>query len=204
MPDELTAHSYTQRVAGPEEITQLLLDHRRGDPLAVHRLMPLVYDELHHIAGRHLARHRRGVLLDTTGLVHESFLKLIEHGTLPSDCRRHFFALASRAMRQVVVDTARAQQALKRGGDERPLTLDEARVEAPAVDVDLLALDQALERLARLNARLVRVVECRYFAGLTEVETAEALDVSVRTVQRDWLKARAWLKRELSAASASG
>lgn len=182
-----------------EEITQLLVAHQEGDPDAMHRLMPLVYHELRRIARRHLAGHRRGALLDTTGLVHESFLKLTENGELPADCRAHFFALASRAMRQVAIDYARSRRALKRGGGERPLTLDESRIGAGTVNVDLLALDQALQRLAELNERLERVVECRYFAGLTEAETAEALGVSIRTVQRDWVKARSWLKRELEA-----
>jgi RNA polymerase sigma factor (TIGR02999 family) len=186
-------------VTDAEEITQLLLEHRGGDPEAMHRLMPLVYHELRRIARRHLAGHRRGALLDTTGLVHESFLKLAENGNLPADCRAHFFALASRAMRQVAIDYARSRRALKRGGGERPVTLDERRVGETDLNVDLLALDQALKRLAKLNERLEQVVECRYFAGLTEPETAEALGISVRTVQRDWLKARAWLKRELQA-----
>jgi len=186
-------------VTAPEEITQLLVAHQEGDPDALHRLMPLVYHELRRIARRHLAGHQRGALLDTTGLVHESFLKLTENGELPADCRAHFFALASRAMRQVAIDYARSRRALKRGGGDRPLTLDESRVGSGTVNVDLLALDQALQRLAELNERLERVVECRYFAGLTETETAEALGVSVRTVQRDWVKARSWLKRELDA-----
>lgn len=182
-----------------DEITQLLVAYRDGDSGAMHQLMPLVYHELRRIARRHLAGHRRGALLDTTGLVHESFLKLAENGHLPTDCRAHFFAVASRAMRQVAIDYARSRRALKRGGGERPLTLDEQRVGEGTVDVDLMALDQALNRLAELNERLVQVVECRYFAGLTEPETAEALGTSVRTVQRDWVKARAWLKRELEA-----
>jgi RNA polymerase sigma factor (TIGR02999 family) len=180
------------------EITRLLAESNAGDVAARERLLVVVYQELRRMAHRRLARHRRGTLLDTTVLVHEAYVKLAEHGVLPDDCRAHFFAVAGRAMRQVVTDNARSRSAQKRGGGERPLDLSEHEVAGySGEEIDVLALEQALERLATRNERLVRVVECRYFAGLDDEETASALGISSRTVQRDWLKARAWLKREL-------
>lgn len=164
-----------------------------GDEL-FDRLVPLVYEELRGLARRELAKHRRGRTLDTTGLVHEAYLRLVDHDRVPRKGRAYFFAAAARAMRQVLVDSARARQRQKRGGGQRPVTLDEAFVGTvdDLVD-DVLALEDALERLAADFPRQARVVECRYYGGLSVEETAEALDVSDRTVKRDWALARAWL-----------
>lgn len=178
------------------EVTKLLLAHQAGDAQALERLIPLIYDDLRRIARRQLAGHRRG-LLDTTGLVHEAYLKLADQRALPGESRRHFLAVAARAMRQVVIDFARRRTADKRGGDLTHLTLETAALAVEAEAERLLVLDQALGRLAELDQRLIQVVECRFFAGLSEEETAGVLDVSTRTVQRDWAKARAWLQVQL-------
>lgn len=176
----------------------LLAAARRGDSGAVERLVTLLYDELRRLARAQLRRQRgRAVTLQTTALAHEAFLKLAGGRELPVASRGQFFAVAARAMRQVLVDHARAAGAAKRGGGVRPLSLDEQRIGVDGQAPELLALDEALQRLGRLDDRLVRVVECRYFVGLSEEETAAALGVSRRTVQRDWLKARAWLRLEL-------
>lgn len=179
------------------EITQLLVAYRDGDRKAFDRLVPLVYDDLHQIARRHLRRGRPGQTLDTTGLVHEYYLKMADQSGVSWQDRGHFLAVSACAMRQVLISYARKRAAAKRGGGERPVTLEEGRIPVDDQAAWLLDVDQALERLASFNPRLGRVVECRFFAGLSEEETAEALEVSVRTVQRDWKRARAWLKEEL-------
>jgi len=180
------------------EITRLLVAYRGGDRAAFDRLVPLVYGDLRRIARRHLRGRSSGRTLDATGLVHEAWVKLAEATGAEWQDRGHFLAVAARAMRQIVIDDARRHAAAKRGGGERAVTLEEERVAADDRSEWLLTVDQALERLARHNDRLARVVECRFFAGLTEEETAEALEVSLRTAQRDWLRARAWLREELS------
>ncbi|MEM7050172.1 MAG: ECF-type sigma factor [Acidobacteriota bacterium] len=187
-----------------QEVTTLLRAYGRGDREAFDRLMPLVYQDLRRIAHGHLRRGPLGQTLQTTGLVHEAYLKLIDPSGLEVKDRGHFLALAARAMRQVVIQIARRKGAAKRGGGERPLPLDEERLGALALDggsARLLTLDAALERLAERDQRLARVVECRFFAGLSEQETAEALGVSLRTAQRIWMRARAWLKEELGDAA---
>jgi RNA polymerase sigma factor (TIGR02999 family) len=181
----------------PGEVTRLLLAHQSGDDQALDRLVPLIYDDLRRLARRQLAGHQRGQL-DTTALVHEAYLKLADQESLPGESRRHFLAIAARAMRQVVVDFARRRQARKRGGDAVRIPLEALELAVTGEVETLLDLDQALSRLAAFDRRLVSVVECRFFAGLSEEETAEALAVSARTVQRDWLKARAWLQREIA------
>ena len=181
----------------PGEITMLIAAANGGDATATERLLELLYGELERLARRQLAGHRRGTLLDTSDLVHEAYLKLVAGASLPAGGRDHLLAVAARAMRQIAIDNARARAAQKRGGGVKPVTLDENNAMAAGPDADLMALDQALDRLAELNPRLVQVVECRYFAGLTEEETAQTLDISVRTVQRDWIKARGWLRREM-------
>lgn len=158
-------------------------------------MMPLVYDDLRRIARNRLAGHRRGQL-DTTGLVHEAYLRLVDQTEAPWESRAHFFAVAARAMRQIVVDFARRRRASKRGGSKIRVSLEETEIAVGEEAERLVLLDEALDRLAEVGVRMTRVVECRFFAGLTEEETAQALDVSLRTVQRDWKKARAWLKRE--------
>ncbi|MCP3957792.1 MAG: sigma-70 family RNA polymerase sigma factor [bacterium] len=179
------------------QITSLLIAHGEGEDGAFDRLMPMVYDDLHRIARRQLRRGRRGATLDTTGLVHEVYLKMVDQSKVSWQDRSHFFAISARAMRQIIVDYARQRLAAKRGGGQAHTGLDESRVAIEAQADWLVALDQALERLAALDERLARVVECRFFAGLTEEETAEAQSVSVRTVQRDWKRARGWLKEEM-------
>jgi RNA polymerase sigma factor (TIGR02999 family) len=181
------------------EITQLLQRHHQGDRAAFDRMVPLVYERLRIIARGQLARagRRRDRTLDTTGLVQEAYLQLVgEHGVDWQD-RAHFFAVCARAMRRILVDDARRRQAAKRGGGIAALTLQPDLVAVDSQAELVLAVDRALQDLAAFNERLARVVECRYFAGLTEEETALALDSSVRTVQRDWMRARAWLLKAL-------
>lgn len=181
-----------------DEITQLLQRWQDGDRRALEDLIPFVYRDLHRMAERELARRRGGPsILDATVLVHEAYMRL-EGGRTPWKNRGHFFAVASKAMRQIVVDHARRRHAEKRGGGAENLSLEESRIAVDEQAESLLALDQALDRLTRLNERLTRVVECRFFAGLSVDETAEALGVTRRTVHRDWIKAQALLRRDLS------
>jgi RNA polymerase sigma factor (TIGR02999 family) len=181
------------------EITRLLVAHRDGDQEAFEQLVPLVYDDLRRIARRQLARHRAHGTLNTTALVHEAYLKLVDQSRVQVNDRAHFFAIAARAMRQIIIDFARKRSAAKRGGGKVPVSLDKVQIAVDDQAEMLLTIDDALERLTGLNERLTRVFECRFFAGLTEQETAEALELSLRTVQRDWMKGKAWLRRELSA-----
>lgn len=181
------------------DITELLIAHREGDPEAFERLVPLVYDDLRKIAHFQLARLRPGRTLNTTALVHEAYLNMVDQTRVQVNDRRHFFGIAARAMRQILVDHARRKSAAKRGGGVPPISLTRVQVGVPQQADLVLAIDEALEKLSSLNERLMRVFECRYFAGLTAQETAEALDMSLRTVQRDWTKTKAWLRRELAA-----
>ncbi len=183
---------------GSPQITRLLLAWGNGDQAALEELMPLVYDELRKVAARHLRRQRPGHTLQTTALVNEAYLRLIDSSRVQWQNRAHFFAVSATLMRRILVDFARERQNLKRGGAAERVSLDEALVVAPERSADLLALDEALNRLAALNPRQAQVVELRYFGGLSEEEAAEALKVSLRTVQRDWNLARLWLYRELS------
>ena len=180
-------------------VTDLLAsaEAERGDVMA--RLVPLVYDELRRMAHRQLSREGGPCTLDTTGLVHEAYLKLADQDTVPIRNRSYFFAAAARAMRQVLVDAARRRNRLKRGGGERPLSLDESRIVVDDYAADLVHLDDALIRLASEHPRPARVVECRFFGGLSIEETATALEISPMTVKRDWMLARTWLYRDLSA-----
>jgi RNA polymerase sigma factor (TIGR02999 family) len=180
-----------------DRITDLLLEIRGGSPAAMDRLFHAVYGELRRIAGRQLRGERPGHTLGTTGLVHETYLKLADQTRVQWQDRSHFYRVAAVAMRRILVDYARRHRAKRRGGELQRITLDENATPAERGET-LLALDEALERLAGLNSRLSQVVECRYFGGLTEQETAEALGVTLRTVQRDWAKARAWLYLELA------
>lgn len=182
---------------GTEEVTRLLVAWRDGRAGVADRLFPLIYDELRRIARRQLRRERQGHTLSTTALVHEAYLRLVDQTRLFSTDRVHFYAIAARAMRRILVDHARQRYAQKRGGKQTPLPLDEERMGAKEQATLMLALDHALERLGKRNQRLSQVVECRFFGGLTEEETAAVLDVSPRTVRRDWAKARAWLYKEL-------
>lgn len=179
------------------DITDLLLAWRAGDPSAVDRLFPLVYEQLRRIAHHQLGRERPDHTLDTTALVHEAYLKLVDQTRAQWADRAQFFAVAARAMRRILVDYARRHRALKRGGERAQINLDDVALVADVRAEALIALDEALVRLAELDERLSRVVECRFFGGLTEEETAEALAVTPRTVQRDWVKAKGWLYQAL-------
>jgi RNA polymerase sigma factor (TIGR02999 family) len=186
----------------PQEITDALVALRDGAPGArddaLGRLVPLVYGELRRVAHRQLAAERPDHTLSTTAVVHEAYLKLVDQTRVSWEDRAQFFAIAARIMRRVLVDYARRRRALRRGGPRQPISLEDAAEVAMAERADeVVALDEALERLAVLDERLSRVVECRFFAGLTEDETAEVLGVTRRTVTRDWAKAKGWLYREL-------
>ena len=177
----------------------VLTELRSGRHGALDQLIPLVYNELRAIAHRQLALRARGSTLSTTALVHETYLKLVDQSRADWRDRAHFLAVASIAMRHVLVDRAKARATLKRGGERRRITLDDSHIAVDDQPDALLQLDGAMNRLAELQPRLARVVECRFFGGLTEDEIAEALGVTVRTVQRDWAKARMLLQRELEA-----
>jgi RNA polymerase sigma factor (TIGR02999 family) len=179
------------------EITDLLLQLREGSPEVRDQLFRVVYGELRRVASRQLRSERSGHSLGTTGLVHEAYLKLADQTRVQWQDRAHFYCVASRAMRRILVDYARRYRAQRRGGELQRVSLEEDASVSERGET-LLALDQALERLATLNQRLSQVVECRYFGGLTEEETAQALGVTSRTVQRDWAKARGWLYLELT------
>ena len=182
----------------PQEVTQLLLAWSDGDQAALEKLTSLVYAELHRLAKRYMGRERAGHTLQTSALVNEAYLQLINAKEVRWQNRAHFFAVSAQIMRRILVDFARERAQLKRGAGAQQVSLDEALVVSPERGADLLALDEALERLARLNGRQTRVVELRYFGGLNEEEIAEVLKVSLRTVQSDWRLARTWLYRELS------
>jgi len=184
--------------ASREEVTGLLQAWSGGDQGALEKLMPLVYAELHRLAKRYMGREHVGRTLQTSALVNEAYLRLVDAHGVRWQNRAHFFAVSAQIMRRILVDFARARQNLKRGGGARQVTLDEGLVVSPESGADLLALDEALDKLAVLNPRQSRVVELRYFGGLNEEEAAEALKVSPRTVRHDWSLARAWLYRELS------
>lgn len=181
----------------PGELTTLLRAHAAGDPDAFDRLVPLVYEDLRQIARRQLRRGRPGALLETTGLVHELWLKLADVSGASFQDRQHFLSVCARAMRQVIVDHARQVGAAKRGGGIAPVALDADLLPTAEDAARVLTVDHALQRLAARNPRLAQVVECRFFAGLSEEETAEALGTSLRTAQREWLRARAWLRQDL-------
>ncbi len=182
------------RIAGRERATQLLADMRDGSPAASERLFPLVYDEMHALAEQVFRRERPGHTLQPTALVHEAYLRLVGHAGGEWKSRAHFYAVAARVMRRILINHAEAHRAAKRGGDRHRVTLAEDQTPAPeARDVDLLALDEALAGLEALDERQCRVVELRFFAGLGVEETARVLGVSDRTVELDWKMARAWL-----------
>ncbi len=180
------------------DVTGLLLSWRQGDAAALDRLVPLVYHELRRVARRHLQRESPGHALQATALVHEVYLRLVDVDRMTLTSRTHFFGVAATLMRQVLVDHARRQRADKRGGGATMLSLDEVSPAAQASSVDVLALDQALDALSSIDGRQCRVVELRFFAGLSIDEAADALGVSPATVEREWALARAWLYRQLS------
>ena len=184
--------------ANPTEVTQLLLAWNNGDQTALDRLMPVVYQELRRVASRHMRTENARHSLQATALVNEVYIRLVDQKQVNWQNRAHFFGAAAQIIRRILVDHARARHRQKRGGDVLQVTLtDEIQISAP-LDVDLLALDDALTRLAKLDPQQERIIEFRFFTGLSIEETAEALNISPATVKRDWISARAWLYREMT------
>lgn len=179
-------------------ITELLVAWGGGDREALDRLLPLVYDELHRQAERYLSRERRGHTLQPTALVNEVYLRLVDQRQASWRNRAQFFGVAAQMMRRILVSHARARRAGKRRGDEQRITLDEVLAPAPQRDVNLLALDEALTRLEEIDPGKSRMVELRFFSGLSVEETAEVMGVSPRTIDRQWQTVKAWLHREMS------
>ena len=182
---------------GSNQVTELLGRWRGGDGEALDSLIPLVYEELRRIAQHYLRNERPGHTLQSTALVHEAYVRLIRQDLPQWQNRAHFFAVAAQLMRQILVDHARLYRADKRGGGVCNLTLDEAEQDAQQVDVDIVALDDALKTLSAMDPQQGKVVELKFFGGLSIEDTAEVLGVSSSTVKRDWIMARAWLHREL-------
>lgn len=185
-------------MAQSPDVTQLLISATDGNREALERLMPIVYEELHQIAHAHMRGERSGHTLNTTALVHEAYLKLVDLNRMRWQNRAHFFAMSSRTMRRILVNYAHQHRAQKRGGNLQRVTLDESLVASDTWGGDVISLDDAITRLTAMNERQGKVVECRFFAGMNIEETAEALGISVATVKRDWNLARAWLNRELT------
>ena len=181
-----------------QEVTQLLGDWSGGDKGALEKLIPLVQPELHRLAHHYMSRERAGHTLQTTALLDEAYLLLVDNKKPSWKNRTHFVAAAAQLMRRIMVDHARERHALKRGGDALKVTLDEAALVTERRSEELLALDEALERLAAQDRRKSQIVELRYFGGLTAGETAEFLQLPLRTVEREWTMAKAWLYRTLS------
>jgi RNA polymerase sigma factor (TIGR02999 family) len=188
--------------SGPApDVTQLLVNWSRGDQAALEQLMPLVYGELRRLAAAYLRRERSNHTLQSTALVNEAFLRMVQQHEVQWRNRAHFYGIAAQMIRRILVDYARSQHAEKRGAGAVKLELDEAMAVAQKLpDVDLLALNDALDRLGQLDERQSRVVELRFFAGLSIEETAEVMHVSPASIKREWQTARAWLFREMSAA----
>lgn len=182
----------------PQNITQLLQDWKSGKKEAFDEILPLVYDELRRQASRYLKGERAGHTLQTTALINEAYMKLVDKDEIEYENRSHFFAIAANAMRRILVDYARTRKREKRGGKDENLPLEEAfYVSAKEKSVDLVALDEALTRLAEFDERQANIVDLRYFSGMTIEETAEVLGISNITVRRDWNLAKAWLYQEL-------
>jgi len=181
----------------PSDVTELLLAVQAGSPDALHHLMPLVYEELKSLAAGYLRAERADHTLQTTGLVHEAYLKLVDQRRTTWQNRSHFFGIAAQAMRRILVDHARRRRARKRDAG-RPITLEDNLAGVSPDTEEVLAVDEALQRLAALDPRQARIVELRYFAGLSIEQAAEALEISPATVKRDWVSAKAWLQRELA------
>jgi len=183
----------------PREVTQLLLAWNDGDERALEKLVPLVYEELRRLARRRMRLERPDHTLQTTALINEAYVRLVDVHNVHWQNRAHFFALCARLMRRILVDYARGRRYAKRGGGAQPISLDQSVPVAPERSPDLVAVDDALHALAEVDARKAQVVELRFFGGLTAEETAEVLKVSPETVRRDWKLAKVWLLRELSA-----
>jgi len=185
----------------PKSITQLLIEWRDGDETALNRLMPLVHEELRRLAHHYLRRERPGQTLQTIDLVNEAYLRLVDHKGMHWQNRAHFYAVAAQAMRRILVDRARSRDAIKRGGEVRIMALDEAATLAEEQATHLIALDDALKQLAIIDERKSKIVELRYFGGMSIEETAEVLGVSSATVNREWSTAKAWLLRAIATES---
>ena len=188
----------------PHEVTQLLIECGKGNEAAFDQLMPLVYAELRLMARRYMRMQDPGHTLQATALIHEAYLRLIGDSDKQWTNRAHFFGVAAKSMRHILVDHARAHRTAKRGGPHSAMPLDEAAVVSGGRRDEILALDDALTDLERLNARQSRVVDLRYFGGLSVEETAEVLHISAETVKRDWRAAKAWLHKELADKRAAG
>ncbi len=182
----------------PEEITGLLLAWGNGDKAALDRVIPLVYQELRRLAHRQMRRERGGDTLQTTALVNEAYLRLVDYERMAPRDRAHFLAIAAQAMRRILIERARSRHSAKRGSGGQQVSLDEAADVSDERAADVLALDEALTQLAAIDPRKSQIVELKYFGGLTIEETAEVLEVSAPTVERDWHTARIWLLREIS------
>lgn len=185
------------------EVTNLLIEWRNGNQDAFERLFPLVYDELRKIAKRYMSRESSGHTLQTEALVNEAYLRLVRQQGVDWKNRAHFFAISAQIMRHLLVDHARSHNYAKRGGGAIQISLNEGLAVSKEKSIDLLALDEALSRLEKMDERKNRIVELRYFAGLSSEETAEVLGISEITVKREWLKAKAWLFREITSESES-
>lgn len=184
--------------SSPKSVTELLIEWRDGDETALDRLIPLVYPELHRLARYYMRRERKGHTLQTSALVNEAYLKLVDHKGMRWQNQAHFYAVAAQAMRRILVDHARSRGYTKRGGGARTVELDEAATVAQEQAADLVALDDALTNLAAIDPRKSRIVEMRYFGGMSVEETASILGVSAITVMREWRMAKVWLLRAIS------
>jgi len=182
----------------PQAVTKLLIAWNNGDQNARDELMPLVYDELHRLAHQYMARERQSHTLQTSGLVNEAFLRLVDQRDVHWQNRAHFFGIAAQMMRRVLVDYARNRRYAKRGGGARQVSLDEALIVSEERTAEVVALDEALKHLLKFDSRKSQIVELRFFGGLSIEETAKILNVSTGTVMRDWTLAKAWLRREMT------
>ena len=183
----------------PQQVTQLLINWSNGDQAARDKLMPLVYDELHRLAHQYMKRESPGHTLQTSALVNEAFVKLVDQTDVRWQNRSHFFAIAAQLMRRILVDHARSRQTAKRGGGARPVSFDDALLVSDERSAEVVAVHEALERLAAFDSRKAQLVELRFYGGLSIDETAKVLGVSPGTVMRDWTLAKAWLHKEISA-----
>jgi RNA polymerase sigma-70 factor (ECF subfamily) len=186
----------------PKEVTQLLNAWCGGDQAALNQLIPLIHDELHRLAHIYMVRERADHTLQTTALVNEAYIRLVDANQVPFQNRAHFFAISSNLMRRILVDFARSRGYQKRGGNVVKVEFEDVHVAAPSRGADVVALDEALNSLAEFDSRQGKIVELRFFGGLSEEDTAEVLGVSLRTVQREWAVAKAWLLREMKAGEA--
>ncbi|HXG67064.1 MAG TPA: sigma-70 family RNA polymerase sigma factor [Blastocatellia bacterium] len=182
----------------PKEVTPLLIDWGKGDQAALEKLMPLVYEELRRLAARYMRRESPGHTLQTSALVNEAYLRLIEQKSVHWQNRAHFFGIAAQLMRRILVDHARSHHYAKRGGGAQKVSLDEAAMVSKERAAELVALDEALTELAAMDERKGRIVEMKFFGGLTTEEVAEVLKVTPRTIEREWRKAKAWLHFTIS------